>query len=78
MKILLTIIGWILIIWLSGSFIYSIQFHFKNYLRVQKNTKKGKYNKKFPKDYFNWNVIILFQIAKLIIVLVLLYFLLEL
>ncbi len=37
----LTIIGWIAVVWLLGSFLYSSKFHIKNYLLRKQRIKAG-------------------------------------
>lgn len=73
MKIFLTIIGWISVIWLIDSFINSIRIHFKVKDNLQTSDKD---TKKFLENQIYSKATIPFEITKLVIVLVLLYFLL--
>lgn len=80
---MLEILGWIVVVWLTGSTIYSTQFHLQNYLKskdkdniiahqmdgpshVELMSKKD-----FLKKVFN------LQLYKVVIILILLYFLLK-
>lgn len=76
--IILKIIGWFILISAGGSFVYSTFFHLFGYLRMKKRlrTDEGSETYKELSGKINWGIIIFFQILKLTLVAVLLYFLL--
>jgi len=74
---LLIIIGWIALIWLSGSFLYSTQFHLKNWLLRKHEIKSGEVSDFYKKIHKKMTLRLIFlQATKLVVVVVLLYFLL--
>ena len=81
METFLTIFSWIAVILFAGSFLYSSKFHLGNYLLQRKRIKNsedkiGDEVYKHMHEKTNWKMLILFQVIKLGIVIMLLYFLL--
>ncbi|PKN00742.1 MAG: hypothetical protein CVU77_08780 [Elusimicrobia bacterium HGW-Elusimicrobia-1] len=73
------ILGWLFVIWLLGSTIYSIKFHLGNYLLQKqriKNKVVGELYETLHKQ-INWKSLILIQVSKLTIAIFLLYLLLK-
>lgn len=79
METFLKIIGWIAVIWLGGSFLYSTKFHLGNYLSIKakkESGESGEVYEEIAKRRFSWKTVIFFQVIKLVIIVALLYFLL--
>jgi hypothetical protein len=77
------IIGWIIVIWLFGSTIYSTQFHLRNYLRskdrkwiVAKDLEAPGQEIKMNRDSFLRHIIIM-QFIKLFVMAFLIYLLIK-
>jgi len=78
METIFTIIGWLIVIWLGGSLIYSVQFHLRSYLQQRqsiKNDESGNVYRNLHKK-INWQSLIIIQVLKLAVIAILLYFLL--
>lgn len=75
----LKILGWILVLFLSGSLLYSIKFHLGNYLSQRRKIKTGEVGEIYEQMHkeVNWAVIIFIQFAKLFLVILLLTYLLN-
>ncbi len=78
---MLGILGWIIVVWLSGSVIYSTQFHLLNYFNssdadfvIAQKMHGPEHVEKMSKKNFLKKVFEL-QIYKIIIILILLYLL---
>jgi len=76
--IFITIIGWLIVVWLIGSVLYSSQFHLINYLRQKQRIKAGEVGELYEKLHkeLNWRSLIIAQVAKLAVVVALLFILL--
>lgn len=78
---MLEILGWIIVVWLTGSIIYSTQFHLRNYLKskdkdiiiAQQMDGPSHIEPMSKKDFLK--KVLSLQLYKITIILVLLYFL---
>lgn len=67
------ILGWLFVIWLIGSAIYSTKFHLSNYLSRKQKIKNKGIGEVTDEAYehlhkqVNWSLLIFMQIAKLAI-----------
>ena len=80
---MLSIIGWVIVIWLMGSTIFSTQFHLRNYYRSKGNNTIIAKDLEGPDKQIDLdrNVflkrVIGMQVAKILIAIFLIYFLLK-
>ncbi len=80
---MLEILGWIIVVWLAGSTIYSTQFHLKNYFRSRNSdsvlaedlTGPGQTSLMDRKLFLKR--VLSMQAVKLVIILLLVYFLIN-
>ncbi len=75
----LKILAWILVVWLSGSLLYSIKFHLGNYLSQRQRIKSGEAGEIYEQRHkeINWSMLIFIQFAKLFLVIIILTYLLK-
>ena len=72
--IILRIIGWIIVIWLTGSLIYSVRFHLNNYLIQRSRIKSGEVGEIYKEAHrnMNWKSLIYIHLFKVLIIVLLL------
>ena len=77
--IILKFLGWLSVLWLLGSTIYSIIFHLKAYSRQSKRIQKGEVGKIYETLHkqTNWGTLIIIQIIKIVFVIAIAIFLLS-
>ena len=74
MQVVLTIIAWVVVVWLFGSVIYSTQFHLRAYLISKGRLKTRDTGEPYPRllKQQNWWFLAEIQLLKLAIAVVLL------
>jgi len=77
--IILKILGWIGVIFLFGSFLYSMKFHLGNYFIQRKRIKNGEIGEVYKQLHkeFGWGKIVFIQLIKLFLTVLLLTVLID-
>ena len=77
--IILKLVGWLFILWLSGSTIYSTIFHLKAYFRQRNRIQKGEVGPIYETLHkkTNWGTFITIQIVKIVLVIIVATYLLS-
>ena len=72
--IIFRIIGWIIVIWLAGSLLYSIRFHLRNYLIQRQRINSGEVGEFYKEAHrnMNWKSLIYIQLFKFLVIIILL------